>query len=88
MQPEHMHSLCFLESQSLRDTPGRLVKNILETQTFIPFASYLCGLSEPKCCDVALVFPREFCQSTGPFPLKFVQSSNQNQLMQLQKCPD
>lgn len=69
MQTEHMHSLCFLESQSLRDTPGRLVKNILETQTFIPFASYLCGLSEPKCCDVALVFPREFCQSTGPLSL-------------------
>lgn len=88
MQTEHMHSLCFLESQSLRDTPGRLVKNIVETQTFIPFASYLCGLSEPKCCDVALVFPREFCQSTGPFPFKFVQSSNQNQLLQLQKCPD
>lgn len=45
-------SLSTPDLHSLRHTPGRLVKNILEMQTFIPFASYQYGLSQPKCCDV------------------------------------
>lgn len=60
-------SLSTAELQSLRHTPGRLVKNILEMQTFISFASYQCSLSQPKCCVVALVLPWDLCQSAHPF---------------------
>lgn len=54
------------ELQSLCRTSGRLVKNIPEMHTFIPLASYRCGLSLPKCCDVASVFPRGLRQSAHP----------------------
>lgn len=52
LQTEQFPPLSTAESQSLRQTPGRLVKNILAMQTFIPFASYQRSLSQPKmlCC--------------------------------------
>lgn len=67
----HSHSLPFSVPQSLCHTPGRLVKNILEMQTFIPFTSNQCGLSKPECYGVAVVFLSGLCQSSHPLPLHF-----------------